>query len=241
MNIREIMDKHKIEILYLYNYEILSGNLTLIKKRSDSRALCYDLSLNPNLTITKIIYETLKCKILVPHRSYANYLALIGIPQTDVLFLLQEETQKIATGDLFGNVTSVWFKARYVKTVKGKDFVILSGGTNVLWEAMQNRNAYRPSYKISVHSNRFPLSEKKTTLCGPLCTPQDTLVFDHTMNAIHEDDLICIENSENHTFYKSPVYFISHDFPHEYIKDGENFSSLTRSKKYFSELSLRCG
>lgn len=238
--IYKIMDEKNIETLYLYDYEVLLRNLAVIKLQFDSKFFSYDLSLNPNLTITKIIYEAIKCKIFIPHESYADYLALIEIPKTDILFLPQEGIQTMAAGDLFKNVTSVWFKVRYMKTVKGKDYVILSGGTNVLWEAMQNRNAYRPRYKISVYSHHFSLTEKKMTLCGPLCTPQDTIVFDHSMSAISENDIICIENIESHTFYKSPFYFISHDFPHEYIKDGDKFSSLTRSKKYFLESSLNC-
>lgn len=115
---------------------------------------------------------------------------------------------------LFGDVASLWLRVRAIKHTKGRKFAVLSGGINLLWNASFSNNALRKKYTVTLpfrNSQNGPT--EKMTFCGPLCTPQDTIVVDQDVNGVDIGDTVMIPNIASEGYHQSPYYFISHPRP----------------------------
>lgn len=117
---------------------------------------------------------------------------------------------------LLHQACTLWLVVRTVKQVHGRQYAIMSGGTNVLWDAGQRGNALRKKYPILFPYSAAEATVRPTTFCGPLCTPQDLLAVDIPAPALHPGDLIALPNAGS-AHYRSPLYFISHPAPLEML------------------------
>ncbi len=109
---------------------------------------------------------------------------------------------------------TLWLKVRNVKETRGKKYVIMSGGANILWDATHNGNASRKKYPVIV-TNEPEEELSDFTFCGPLCTPQDTIAIDLKTQELLPGDVVKIENIGAAMYHKSPIYFIGHPKPFE--------------------------
>ncbi len=115
---------------------------------------------------------------------------------------------------LFGGAVSLWLKVRTIKFTKGRKFAVLSGGINLLWNASLSNNALRRKYAVAFpFRNSQDGPTEKMTFCGPLCTPQDTIVVDQDVNQVEIGDIVMIPNIESEGYHQSPYCFISHPRP----------------------------
>jgi hypothetical protein len=132
--------------------------------------------------------------------------------------------------DLLGDVCSLWLRVRVVKEVRGKKYVVLSGGANVLWDATEGGNALRHKYAPCAAGVEMDDEQETATFCGPLCTPQDALAIDFRTTELIPGDIVTIRNVGASLYHKSPIYFIGHPKPVELMQVNDNLYPLHTSR-----------
>jgi diaminopimelate decarboxylase len=113
-------------------------------------------------------------------------------------------------------------RARAVKTSRGKTFVVLDGGMNHHLAASGNLGqVIKRDYPV-VNASRAddPDASLDATVCGPLCTPLDTLARDATLAPTKTNDLVAVLQSGAYGLTASPVGFLSHPMPAEVLVDN---------------------
>lgn len=116
-----------------------------------------------------------------------------------------------------------WFVTRVAdkKVSRGKTYCLLDGGMNHHLPASGNfGQILRKNFKMLNLSN--PTGEQsQVTFAGPLCTTIDIMAEKITINEPRINDIIAFENSGAYAFSASPLYFLSHPAPAEYLLEND--------------------
>jgi diaminopimelate decarboxylase len=122
-----------------------------------------------------------------------------------------------------------------VKETRGKRYVILDGGMHHCFPATGNfGQLVKKNYPVqnlsrgggvALESDAYPPQE----LCGPLCTPMDSMARAVRMPRAEAGDLVAFFASGAYSFAASPLLFLSHDTPIELVKLGGEVS-VARAK-----------
>jgi diaminopimelate decarboxylase len=103
------------------------------------------------------------------------------------------------------------------KTSREKNFVLVKGGINhLLRPALIKQNHYIETFNESTETSEI------VSIGGQLCTGLDFFAKDIKMPKLEMDDYIAILESGAYGYSESMLYFLSHEFPAEYlIIDGK--------------------
>lgn len=110
-----------------------------------------------------------------------------------------------------------------VKESRGKRFTILDGGMNHCFPATGNfgqvvKKNY-PVVNLSAASRGEPETQE---ICGPMCTPLDSMARAVRLPPAKEGDLVAFLCAGAYAFSASPLLFLSHDTPVELVRrDGD--------------------
>lgn len=106
----------------------------------------------------------------------------------------------------------------YRKISRGQVFLVTNGGMHHHLAASGNfgqKMVHRPM-PITV-ANKLQNSTERVNLVGPLCTPLDTFGMNLELPRADEGDLIAVFNSGAYGYSASPLGFLSHEPPEEFI------------------------
>ena len=118
-----------------------------------------------------------------------------------------------------------------IKETRGKRFVILDGGMNHCFPATGNfGQMVKKNYPVqNLTRGAAHAEEAPQEVCGPLCTPMDSMARGVKIAQAHEGDLIGFFASGAYSYAASPLLFLSHDTPLELLKfEGE--TSVARAR-----------
>lgn len=105
-----------------------------------------------------------------------------------------------------------------VKTIAGRRFVLLDGGTNASG-LFGGANAIRPLRHTVVRDGEPVLGGAPAHICGPLCTPMDRLATNVPCDA-RRGDLVVWWNMGAYGLTAAPTGFLSFPPPAEHLIDG---------------------
>jgi diaminopimelate decarboxylase len=116
-----------------------------------------------------------------------------------------------------------------IKETRGKRYVILDGGMNHCFPATGNfgqlvkknypvRNLTRGGHAELEGDTDATLAPQE--VCGPLCTPMDSMARAVKIAKAEPGDLIAFLHSGAYSYAASPLLFLSHDTPLELVKHG---------------------
>lgn len=109
----------------------------------------------------------------------------------------------------------------YVKESRGERFVICDGGTNHHMAAVGVGSPIRRNFPIMALT-RAANAASPATLCGPLCTPSDTLGKNVALPDLEPGDLVGVLDSGAYGASASPINFLGHGHPAEVlVADGK--------------------
>ncbi len=112
-------------------------------------------------------------------------------------------------------------RAVTVKESRGKTFVVLDGGMNHHLAASGNLGqVIKRDYPVVNASRLREQASLPAAVCGPLCTPLDTIARDATVAPTRAGDLVAVLQSGAYGLTASPVGFLSHPMPAEVLVDG---------------------
>lgn len=108
-------------------------------------------------------------------------------------------------------------KVLYVKESRGEKFAIVNGGTNHHMAAGGIGSVIKRNFPIVNLSDLTGTPDDQYNICGPLCTPNDTLGKNVALPKINRGDLIGILQSGAYGPSASPTLFLSHGYPTEVL------------------------
>ncbi|WP_182885270.1 type III PLP-dependent enzyme [Microbispora sp. H10885] len=111
-------------------------------------------------------------------------------------------------------------RARYVKQSKGEWFVVTDGGMNHHMAAVGVGSFVKRNFPIRSIDHPGELADRRYTITGPLCTPDDVLGRKVALPEVRPGDLIGVERSGAYGPTSSPVLFLSHGYPAEVLVSG---------------------
>lgn len=131
---------------------------------------------------------------------------------------------------LVGNSGIYVTRVLTVKESRGAIFVVLDGGLSQHLTASGNLGQIIKKNYPFVNASRVDQPDAiVATLCGPLCTPLDTVGRKAKLATTKTDDLVAILQSGAYGLSASPVGFLSHPMPAEVlVDDGESRSIRAR-------------
>ena len=111
------------------------------------------------------------------------------------------------------------------KTSRDKNFVLVKGGINhLLRPALIQQNNYIETFH----------TDKKVTeivsIGGQLCTGLDFFAKDIEMSKLEMGDYIAILEAGAYGYSESMLYFLSHDFPAEYLVTDRDIKKIRKEK-----------
>ncbi len=119
-------------------------------------------------------------------------------------------------------------KVTEIKETRGKRYVILDGGMNHCFPATGNfGQLVKKNYPVR-NLTRGGVAElegdaaglEPQEVCGPLCTPMDSMARAVKIARAEPGDLIAFLHSGAYSYAASPLLFLSHDTPLELVKVG---------------------
>jgi diaminopimelate decarboxylase len=124
-------------------------------------------------------------------------------------------------------------RAVTVKESRGKTFVVLDGGMNHHLAASGNLGqVIKRDYPVVNASRAAEAPALVAAVCGPLCTPLDTLAREAALAPTRAGDLVAVFQSGAYGLTASPVGFLSHPMPAEVLVDGGR-ATLVRPRGTF--------
>ncbi len=112
-------------------------------------------------------------------------------------------------------------RAVTVKESRGRTFVVLDGGMNHHLAASGNLGqVIKRDYPVVNASRAVENASLAAAVCGPLCTPLDTVAREATLAPTRTGDLVAVLQSGAYGLTASPVGFLSHPMPAEVLVDG---------------------
>jgi diaminopimelate decarboxylase len=119
---------------------------------------------------------------------------------------------------LVGEAGLYMTKVLYKKVSRGKTFAITDGGMNHHLAASGNfGQVLRKNYPIVNGNTVFSENSSSVELVGPLCTPLDLLGAKAQLGMVQEGDIIVIMNSGAYGYTASPLFFLGHPWPREFL------------------------
>lgn len=106
-------------------------------------------------------------------------------------------------------------RALQVKESMGEQFVVADGGTNHHMAAVGVGSFVKRNFPIRSLTRYADQAERRYTVTGPLCTPNDLIGKKVLLPRVTPGDLIGIEHSGAYGPSASPGLFLSHGFPAE--------------------------
>ncbi len=126
-------------------------------------------------------------------------------------------------------------RVRAVKQSRGQRFVIADGGMHHHLAASGNLGqVIKRDYPIVAASRMGETERASATLCGPLCTPLDTLGRQTALPMLAAGDIVGVMQSGAYGLSASPVGFLSHPMPAEVLVRGGAHRCI-RSRGNFDE------
>jgi len=110
-------------------------------------------------------------------------------------------------------------RVRYVKTSMGENFAVADGGTNHHMAAVGVGSPVKRNFPIRLLSRASDEPSRPWQLCGPLCTPNDTIAKAVALPDLRPGDLLGVLRSGAYGPSASPGLFLSHGFPAEVLLD----------------------
>jgi diaminopimelate decarboxylase len=144
-------------------------------------------------------------------------------------------------------------EVRYLKTSRGKQYALVSGGTNHFQATASVDSILKRSFPIKLLNKMENGAVSPIVVCGPLCTPADVLGRGVDLPAVEVGDLIGVLNAGAYGMTASPLEFLSHAWPSEVlvyqgtaylvrkppsISDVLRFQPLIRVKKVVEDVSM---
>jgi diaminopimelate decarboxylase len=122
---------------------------------------------------------------------------------------------------LVGPCGAYLMRVRAVKASRGQRFVIADGGMHHHLAASGNLGpVIKRDYPIVAAGRMSERERTAATVCGPLCTPLDTLGRQTTLPALAAGDILAVLQSGAYGLSASPVGFLSHPMPAEVLVQG---------------------
>jgi diaminopimelate decarboxylase len=119
-----------------------------------------------------------------------------------------------------------------VKRCGDRNFIILNGGINTIGGIGAVNRMLRPRFELTHHRLGPPQgATAEYTVCGPLCTPLDTLVDSATFSALAIGDILSIPNVGAYGLSASMVGFLSHPLAIEMLTRGDDIAADRRQEK----------
>lgn len=109
---------------------------------------------------------------------------------------------------------------RYTKSSMGESFAVTDGGTNHHLTAVGIGSPVKRNFPIVALTRMDEPATERWHLCGPLCTPSDTIGKDVALPPLNPGDLVGVLRSGAYGPTASPGLFLSHGFPVEVLVDG---------------------
>lgn len=111
-------------------------------------------------------------------------------------------------------------RVRSVKQSRGTTFIVLDGGMHHHLAASGNLGqVIKRDYPILNATRASAEPSLQAIVCGPLCTPLDTLGRSVQLAATRPGDLVAVLQSGAYGLSASPVGFLSHPMPAEVLVD----------------------
>ncbi|MSP59485.1 MAG: hypothetical protein EXR72_03925 [Myxococcales bacterium] len=121
-----------------------------------------------------------------------------------------------------------------VKVARGNRFVILDGGMNHCFPATGNfGQLIKKNYPVQNLSGAGRESCAQE-ICGPLCTPIDSMARALESPRAEEGDLIAFLNTGAYCYSASPLLFLGHDTPPEIVCSGGRYE-VARARRPTSQ------
>lgn len=122
-------------------------------------------------------------------------------------------------------------KVLYTKEVKGQNYIICDGGSNLHANSAFLGRCIRNNFPQHIFDKDESKDEMLITVAGPLCTPTDILGQKLSLPQASVGDIVVIEKSGAYGLTDSPVLFLSHPMPAEILNlDNEMFVLRERGK-----------
>lgn len=106
-------------------------------------------------------------------------------------------------------------EVQYRKVLHDKVFLITDGGMNHNSLSTFREKKIRGNFLMKILDNRN--EEETVTVAGPLCTPEDILGRNVTLNKADRGDILCIKNTGAYGSSFSPLGFLGHPAPCEVL------------------------
>lgn len=126
-----------------------------------------------------------------------------------------------------------------IKVSHGKKFLIVDGGMNHHLAASGNLGqVIKRNFPAALLNKLQAKSKEIVDVAGPLCTPLDTLARDVQLPSVAVGDLVGIFQSGAYARTASPLGFLSHRSPAEFLVSNGT-ASLIRDRGTYADL-LKC-
>jgi diaminopimelate decarboxylase len=126
-------------------------------------------------------------------------------------------------------------RVRYVKTSMGERFAVTDGGTHHHMAAVGIGSFVKRNFPMVLVNRMDEPADEPWQICGPLCTPNDTLAKDVQLPPVRAGDLIGVLRSGAYGPTASPGRFLSHGYPVEVLVD-EGIDHLVRERDQPADL-----
>jgi diaminopimelate decarboxylase len=108
-------------------------------------------------------------------------------------------------------------RVRYVKHSRGQKYVLVGGGINHHQATTAVGSMVKHHFPVEVLNKMNSPKDEPAFVCGPLCTPGDTLARGVALPRVEPGDLIGIMKSGAYGLTASPLAFLSHEWPKEVL------------------------
>ena len=117
-------------------------------------------------------------------------------------------------------------RVRYTKDSGDRRFAILDGGMHHHGAAAGVGAVIRRPFPVVLVRDPGAVGDGEVTLCGPLCTPADTLVDGFAVSDLKAGDLVAVLCSGSYGLAFSQSSFNGHPTPAEVLVDGDRVSEV---------------
>jgi len=112
-------------------------------------------------------------------------------------------------------------KILYIKESIGKKFIVIAGGMHHNMAACGLfGQVIRRNYDIDIlrfHGSFHKTESEQFDIVGSLCTPLDRLAENIHLTDVRVGDYICVYNSGGYGYTASPLFFLGHPLPKEFL------------------------
>jgi len=126
-------------------------------------------------------------------------------------------------------------RVRYVKSSMGERFAVTDGGTHHHMAAVGIGSFVKRNFPMVLLNRMDEPADEPWQVCGPLCTPNDTLAKDVLLPSVRSGDLIGVLRSGAYGPTASPGRFLSHGYPVEVLVD-DGVDHLVRERDQPADL-----